>query len=557
MSDAVVGMARQRAAAGDLAGAARLLADEVKRRPRHAGLRREAARLSEAAGLIAQAGDALKAAVELEPGELDHVRALSEFLGRQGRFDEAVTACRKALSRLPQRPEAYIHLADALLAARQAEEAVDVTRRLLEIAPDRHGSREWLAMVLERIGRVDEAEAEAKRVLASVPGQPGATLTLAKLAKRRGNLPGARTLLEAIDALPNTPDALAGDALVDLGGVLERQGEYDRAFEAYRRAQARLYAALPESDRDPRPYLSAITTARAFALAGGAAGVSGVSGGSVVSGGFAGWKQPPPDKFKDPVFIVGFPRSGTTLLEQVFAAHPGLVTTDESPILQSTRKALNDRFKFAKPYPDVLHAMTGFQVSAGRQMYFDLARRAVGPELDNKRLVDKQPLNTVDLPLVRRLFPRAKVVYMVRDPRDTVLSCFTQSFARGMPHFFDLEATARLYATLDDLWAVYRETLGLDSLELRYEDLVDSFAEVSRRVIGFVGETWDPGVERFHERAGRRFIVTPTYQDVSRPVYKTAMGRWTRFEGHLRPVLDMLEVCCVRWGYPAQARDGQ
>ena len=138
---------------------------------------------------------------------------------------------------------------------------------------------------------------------------------------------------------------------------------------------------------------------------------------------------------------------------------------------------------------------------------------------------------------------------MVRDPRDTVLSCFTQSFTRGMPHFFDLEATARLYALLDDLWRVYRDTLGLNAFELRYEDLVSDFDDVSRRVIGFVGEAWDDGVTRFHERAGKRFIVTPTYQDVSRPVYRTAMGRWTRFQGHLAPVLASLQPCCERWGY--------
>ena len=177
-----------------------------------------------------------------------------------------------------------------------------------------------------------------------------------------------------------------------------------------------------------------------------------------------------------------------------------------------------------------------------------------GETLSGRHLVDKLPLNLVHLGLVRRLFPDAKILLALRDPRDVVLSCFMQTFElnTAMVHFLDLCDAARLYRTVMALGTVYQQRLGLDLLSYRYEDLVAAPESTARQVFAHLGLPWDDCVMRYYERRAGRAVATPSYQDVTRPVYSRAVGRWRSYRGEMAAALDLLLPAVTAFGYAVE-----
>jgi hypothetical protein len=233
----------------------------------------------------------------------------------------------------------------------------------------------------------------------------------------------------------------------------------------------------------------------------------------------------------------------------MLSAHPNLVVTDELPLVQRVKDATVDRLQLRQPYPGSLNILSERQLSVLRDTYFDSARRMMGDITLQKRIVDKSPLNTTDLCTVRRVFPDARVIVALRDPRDAVLSAFFQAFARGTPHFYGFESTARLYAMIMDLWLHYRTALGLKWMEVRYEDVVADPEAKARAMIEFIGEPWDDAVMQYHAPEHRRYVTTPSFEDVARPVYKSSLKRWERYRPQFERVRPLLERFVREFGY--------
>jgi hypothetical protein len=166
-------------------------------------------------------------------------------------------------------------------------------------------------------------------------------------------------------------------------------------------------------------------------------------------------------------------------------------------------------------------------------------------------VIDKLPLNLAYLFLVRRLYPNARVLFLLRDPRDVTLSCFCQSFELqgAMPYFLDLDQTAAYYDRLMKLAVLQQSSLGLEMHELRYEDLVTSFESRLRGVLEFLGLPWHEDVLDYRRKAADRAIDTPSYQQVARPLYSSSIGRWKNFRASLQPVLPKLEPWAATFGY--------
>ena len=299
--------------------------------------------------------------------------------------------------------------------------------------------------------------------------------------------------------------------------IRDRSGDADGAFAAWSEGQATL-AGLPSARRIDREAWPALVqgiraaTERVLALPAAPTG-----------------DGPPP------IFMVGFPRSGTTLTEQILAAHPGLCTAEERPFL--------DRALAGSGYPDGEVDPAGIR-RAWREQTAPLLR-------DGLPLVDKLPLNIVHAALLSRAFPDARLVVSLRDPRDVCLSCFVQDFVpnEAMVHFFDLERTAALYVAVMSLWIEQRGRLGVPWLELRYEDLVADLPGAARRLLEFLGLPWHEGVLRYHERAAAATVLTPSHQDVCQPIFTRARGRWLRYERHLAPILPTLAPLAAALGY--------
>jgi len=393
-----------------------------------------------------------------------------------------------------------------------------------------------LVQLLERTNRLEEAGVRLTQ-LASHPGanQLGSEITLitAQLAQRNGDheaaCSGFRQLLDEchefeLKHLLEFPLAKSLDAL----------GRYDEAFATLRGAH-RSQAALLKMTA---PILSA-RGAPSMMITRFGCDLEDV----------AGWSDTgAPPLEKSPVFIVAFPRSGTTLLELTLDAHPDLVSMDEQPFVQA---ALDDLIAAGAVYPERMAALSPAELDSIRTRYWERA----GSKADinsGRRLVDKNPLNILRLPAIRRLFPRAPIILAIRHPYDVLLSCFMQHFRT--PDFAllcaDLGTLALGYRRTFDFWYQQTALLSPRVLELRYESFTAEFAAEIRTVLEFLQLRWDDAVLRPQENArDKRFISTPSYSQVIEPVHRKAVDRWRAYETHLAPLQPALAPYLERWGY--------
>jgi tetratricopeptide (TPR) repeat protein len=240
-------------------------------------------------------------------------------------------------------------------------------------------------------------------------------------------------------------------------------------------------------------------------------------------------------------FLGGHPRSGTTLLEQVLDAHPDIATLDEPTAFMD----------FLQPEFPQLNDLSGSRLNALRRVYTRALLQEAGPKAKGKLLVDKNPSPTARLPLWLRVFPELRVLIALRDPRDVVLSCYFQNILLNATNvnFLTFERLAKHYTDLMDIWLAVREWEGFAWLETRYEDLVANLEREGRRVTEFLGLSWDGSQARFYEKSQHKQLYSPTYQDVTQPVYTRSVGRWHCYEKHLAPVLPALEPYCRKLGY--------
>lgn len=263
----------------------------------------------------------------------------------------------------------------------------------------------------------------------------------------------------------------------------------------------------------------------------------------------AAWHDPNAPSLRDsPIFIVAFPRSGTTLLEQSLDAHPLLQSMDEQPFLQNTIDLIMDQ-KIV--YPEALGRMSPQQLEDMRHAYWQLTRQKVQLGA-GQRLIDKNPLNLLRLPAIRRLFPDAPVLLAIRHPCDVVLSCFMQHFTA--PEFAvlcrDLSTLAHGFKQAFDFWYQEAALLSPKVREIRYETFVADFDAQVRELSAFLELPFDAAMLAPAEHARRRgFIATPSYSQVVQPVNRSSIDRWRRYEAHFAAVLPILQPYLQRWNY--------
>ena len=257
------------------------------------------------------------------------------------------------------------------------------------------------------------------------------------------------------------------------------------------------------------------------------------------------WAEHFPEGKREPIprlaFLGGHPRSGTTLLEQVLDAHPGVAALDEPTAFLDV---LQPEFHKSKE-------LSSARLNTLRRLYTQALLREVGPAGTGKLLLDKNPSPTARLPLWLKVFPELRVLIALRDPRDVVLSCYFQNIPLNATNvnFLSFERLARHYADLMDIWLAVREWEGFAWLEVRYEDTVADLEKEGRRVTEFLGLAWHEEQGRFYEKSRTKQLYSPTYQDVTRPVYSRSVARWRAYEKHLAPILSALEPYCRTFGY--------
>lgn len=488
-----------------------------------------------ARGLAERAVPILEEAVR----EADETPALMLALGSAClaavKLPEAEKAFRRARELDPAAAEPGMGLLATLMGSRRMEEAQTLGRELASTHPRRADVRARLAQTLERSNKLEEARIEADAALELDPGDATALGVFAALLQRAGDKEASVPVFErAIVATALRQEKR--DLSRALGLVLDELGRHDEAYEHFLQSKKSL-------EEVPSPSSMLAADVDRF--------IDGCRR-ELTPGVASAWKAPPKDHREPPVFFVGFPRSGTTLLEQVLGAHPRLVTTDEIESIGSCTEWVGRRAGRLDLAPAAYGSLTDAEIIALRGRYWTKIEGELGAAaLAGKRLVDKHPMNTANLFTARRLFPEAKVIVSLRDPRDVILSCFMHLSRTPMAvvYFRDLESAARLYARVMGLWFHMRTALDLPWIEVKYEDLVDDAEGTARRVLDFLGEPWDDSVLEFTDKAKKKTMRSTSYQQVSQGIYTRAKGRWRAYEQHFGKALEILDPFVHALGY--------
>lgn len=426
-------------------------------------------------------------------------------------------------------------LAQVLTLKNDIPDAVEVLEDLLQRWPNHFDVRLLLANHYERLNRLDDARKVVDAILRADSGANDiqvkeANHVLATLALRQGDIALARQLLESTG--PEHPDSYPH--YFQLAAVYNRQGEADLAMRALDTAH-RLEAQDRQFDSPE------------FFVPGSPA--MPVDAPRVTAEQFARWsKFIAPDLRDSPIFVVGFPRSGTTLLEQVLDAHPGLQSMDENPFFNRLSGILANH---DKRILDDLSVLRQYDVDELRKRYHAMVGERIRRNADT-RLVDKNPLNMHWLPMMVRLFPEARFVLAVRHPCDVVLSCYMQSFRSSAlaAACSNLQRLSHAYVETMQRWLEEVEILKPAVLVSRYEDLVDDFSGQVSRLASFLELDDSSSMLGFAEHArGKTFITTPSYSQVIEPVNRKAVGRWQRYREYFEPLLPTLEPMLRHWGY--------
>lgn len=255
------------------------------------------------------------------------------------------------------------------------------------------------------------------------------------------------------------------------------------------------------------------------------------------------------DSSQQPVFVVGFPRSGTTLMDTVLRGHPGIEVAEESDAVPTMVNGL------CGPYDEYLADLGGLSSDAierARSVYFEALARHVAASDKTPRLVDRFALNSVYAGEIHRVFPDARFILMLRHPADCVLSCYLRTFVESSANdsFHSLEEAAHLYDRVMRLWTQLTEVLDLELIAVRYEDLVADVERTCRPVLEFIGVPWHPGVLDHEATArSRPYIRTASYNQVTQPLYARSTGRWLKYREHMEPTLPVLAPWMERFGY--------
>lgn len=513
------------------------------------------------------AAAAYRRALDAQPADLTSLNNLGNLHAAAGKYDDAIACFERAITIAPREVGIYLNLAEVLRMADRGEARLKVMRDAQAIAPDDRSVLTQLAMayahvedsggaiahpsqshasgieaaiailqdvvrrypvfgeshielgrLYEALNRVDDLAA----LVASIDREsapPEAAFLFAWQALREGRFDDAAQLAEDI---PETIHPMRRFHLV--GSIADRRGDPATAFAAFERMNE---AAALDSP-SPRGPTFRETVERDAA--------------HLTPGWVEGWEPIEiADDQRDPIFLVGFPRSGTTLLDTMLMGQPELSVLEERPMLAGLAGALGT---------DELASVPSERANRLRSKYFELAR-AYGWD-DARWLVDKHPLNMVRLPLISRLFPRARVILVERHPCDAVLSCFMANFQQNfaMRSFTSLEEAARTYDAVFSAWERARSLCDAAIHPVRYERLVEDTRGELEPLVEWLGLAFDDKVLAHQETAKTRGRVrTASYSQIGERLYTRARGRWRRYAENLEPVMPILRPWAARMGY--------
>jgi len=485
--------------------------------------------------------DALKLfedAVRQHPQNLVALTDASRALGARFEISRAEAMLDRMMKLGAQRPD-ILHLAgQSYRMVFRPEKAMECFQRVLAMTQAIPDAYLELAILYERRHRVEEAHALIEDCLRAAPDYLEPQLFKARLLRRMKDGAASEALLRRLSGNEQAHPLVRAQAWAELAQQHDRRQDFESAMQAMLKCKAILQereAGMHHQAETVMQHLRGLVE-------------------SLTPTHFERWREAGEEAFpfRKLAVLASFPRSGTTLLEQVLDTHSGLVSSDE-------REAFaRDIFPAmwltpATPLPtaEVFDAIPLPRLAGLRDRYLGYMEAALNEPVGDRIHLDKNPTLTVVLPGFLRLFPETRLLIALRDPRDVVVSCFMQYLPlnANSVYFLTLERTAQRYANDMGLWRKLRSLIASPWIEVRYEDAVNNLEKEARRVLDFLGLEWEPDVLNYREHLRGKAVASPTYEAVSQPLYTRAIGRWKNYQRFLEPHLPILQPSLDTFGY--------
>ena len=482
--------------------------------------------------------DILERASRLSPNDPCIFLELGNAHGRRYDFATAEICFEKAIRVSGWKAEAFLAAGLHCLNLRNDEMAERYLKRAIERENAPGAALIKLAWIYEIRRHPEKAADLVARVLKSDPSNAAALFVEARFERLAGHLENAEKKLRLFLSKSGVDVESRANGWYELAGILDAQKRYDEAM-----------TSLLEAKKLLRPFFGN-EIARLQRFQSKMLETEKMISGDVLHRWFdSGAQLQPGRRF---ALLCGHPRSGTTLLEQVLDSHDDLISLEEARVFsEEASRPLHRNLSDETPELSVLESASEDRLRQSREDYFKFAEKLLGEAVGGRLLIDKNPALTSAIPAVVRIFPEAKFLVAIRDPRDVCLSCFMQPLGVNTVSsaYLSLEGTVTQYASEMGFWRAMQPRLKNPAIEIRYEDLVNDLESASRRVLKFLGVDWDERVLRFNEHAQNKIVRSVTSTDVTKPIFKTAVGRWRNYQKYLEPHLKKLEPLSKAFGY--------
>ncbi len=523
-------------------------------------------------------GNTLKELGKLDEAEASYIKAitlkphyaeahynLGNTLKELGKLDEAEASYIKAITLKPHYAEAYYNLGNTLKELGKLDEAEASYIKAITLKPHYAEAYNNLGNILKELDRLNEAEASLRQAIALKPHYAEAYLNLCELLEKTNKIDEISIVIRNASrkTLEKKADFLYYEALtefqkenyktayelvkkININELLEKrqpaamklQGDlyhykkdYSAAFETYKSQNKLVKDSLEYKRLDPEKYF--IQQREAVVQ------IKQLQEDSL-------YKSVIKPRWIQPTFLIGFPRSGTTLLDTILRTHSNIDVLEELPMLSKMKASLG-----YFPTISMIENMDNTEVEMASGFYLEELKKHIEVG-KNQIIIDKLPLNILELPLINQIFPEASFILALRHPLDCIMSCWMQNFKlnHAMANMVELKRIVDFYDTAMSILKFSKERYSLDIHRIRYEDLVLDFEENVTNLLTFLGLEWEEELRNYQKTAlTREKINTPSHSQVIKPIYKTASYRWKNYEKYLNPFKRQLEPWLRDYGY--------
>ncbi|MDB4307986.1 sulfotransferase [Gammaproteobacteria bacterium] len=450
----------------------------------------------------AEAIEQYRVTISLDPCLLDAYSELATILINNRQYELCKQTLDLGIKKLPKAACLHYKLGISHQQQGEVESALACYERAAKLAPERDDIKAARASTLALLGDSNAAEALLLPLIEAESRDPTVALTFGYLSSGMDREDEAIAFLESGLNSPGIDDSVKSRLCFSLARLLDRRGRYEEAF-TYADTANRLHgAALGSSNIADWIYNNREV--------------------------FSGELQRRTEACDVPVFIVGMPRSGTSLVEQILASHSRVYGAGELKDIAALVAELPILTGNKTPYPACLGGIKRADIDSLASKYLEHISTI---SRDSMRVTDKTPGNFLYLGLIDMMFPSAHVIHCIRDPMDTCLSCYLRDFSGNHPYSYNLDALGRYYCSYEKLMKFWKETLRLPILDVRYERLVTDTENTVREMTEFIGLSWESGLLNFHQQ--KRSVATASFDQVRKPIYSHSINHWHHYERHL------------------------